>query len=182
MAREFDEEIRRLIRGIKDDLADLLTATLAAESAPYSATVANSWERTPVDVTAKGFRVTVQSPFFWANILDKGRPSVSPLTAPTLIWFKNPLRDDPRLQGGYYRTLEEAQSRKLTAAEVQAGRDAGTIVFARVSGAVAPANFVPRARRLFRGEAIDILKGNVRASLLRQTRELSGEFRFQVTF
>ena len=61
--------------------------------------------------------VTLASPYFWAGILDEGRKEVIPKRATFLLWFRNPLRDDPRLRGGWVRRAEDAP--RMTSAQFQ---------------------------------------------------------------
>jgi hypothetical protein len=61
--------------------------------------------------------VTLSSPYFWAAILDEGRGVVTPKRTSFLIWFRNPLRDDPRLRGGWVKFKSKA--RRMTGSEFQ---------------------------------------------------------------
>lgn len=59
-------------------------------------------------------------PYFWAVYLHQGRTDpIRPVRARVLVWFANPLRDDPRLDGGYPRT--QGQQVRLTASQYREG-------------------------------------------------------------
>lgn len=72
-------------------------------------------------------------PVYWAPIVHQGRTGpILPRESKVLVWFKNPLVDDPRLRGGYPRRLSEVRSLRslnLSADEWQELKDSGRIIF-----------------------------------------------------
>ncbi len=58
-------------------------------------------------------------PHYWAVYYHDGRGSVSPVSAQKLVFFDNPLEDDPRLQGAYPR--RSGDLRRLTRGEYEEG-------------------------------------------------------------
>lgn len=57
-------------------------------------------------------RVSVSTPFFWANIYHDGRGPVRARRGHKIVYFKNPAQD-PRLNGGNY-PVRASQVRRLT--------------------------------------------------------------------
>lgn len=176
------ELVKKELQLLQETVADLAVATFSAEAGRYSATLAGSFTRTPLDFTRRGFRTTITTPFFWARILDEGHGVIRPRRAKTLFWFANPLRDDPRLQGSYYKTELEASSRRLTRADLKKGRENGTLRSAKVVPAFEGYDFADAARASVRKEVLRLIPANVRASVLRSLQKLDGNFQLQVTF
>jgi len=174
--------LQKELKLLQETVADLAVATFSAEAGRYSATLAGSFTRTPLDFTRRGFRTTITTPFFWARILDEGRGEVRPIRAKRLFWFANPLRDDPRLQGTYYKTELEARSRRLTSADLKKGRQDGTLRSAKVVPAFPGYKFSEAARASVRKDVNNLIPAGIRASVLRSLQNLDGNFKLQVTF
>lgn len=75
-------------------------------------------------------------PVYWAPIVHEGRSRpILPRNARVLVWFRNPLVDDPRLRGGYPKRLSEVRSLRslnLSADEWQELKDSGQMIFRKV--------------------------------------------------
>ena len=94
MPRKFVDRLESGLRQATDQIADQYVANLAAEAGRYSQVLAESF-RTPLQPTPKGFSFRVETPFFWANIIDRGRKAVYANPPKKLAFFANPLEDDP---------------------------------------------------------------------------------------
>ena len=85
-------------------------------------------------------------PVYWAPIVHEGRSRpILPRNARVLVWFRNPLVDDPRLRGGYPKRLSEVRSLRslnLSADEWKDLKESGRIIFSkRVDKPVPPTPF-----------------------------------------
>lgn len=92
------------VKTLRDRIATRVSVVLkrvtSKQTEPFSKTLAATYEvRTVYRKNVSTIRL--RSPYFWAAILDKGRKSVR--GHPFLIWFRNPLRDDPRMFGLWHR-------------------------------------------------------------------------------
>lgn len=70
-----------------------------------------------LEVFDYGFRLYI--PHYWALYLHDGRGPVRPKDKTVLVWYENPLQDDPRLKGGY--PVRANQIRRLNASQFKAG-------------------------------------------------------------
>ena len=95
---------RITVKTLRDRIAKrvgvVLLRVTAEKTKPFSKELAKSY-RIKTSFRAGASSIKLRSPFFWAAILDKGREAVR--GRPFLIWFQNPLRDDPRLRGLWHR-------------------------------------------------------------------------------
>lgn len=78
----------------------VLLRITAEKTKPFSKELAKSY-RVKSTYRLNVSTIKLRSPFFWAQILDKGRKPVQ--GKPFLIWFQNQRRDDPRLRGLWHR-------------------------------------------------------------------------------
>lgn len=158
-------------------------------TARYSRTLAQGYEvrafrRGSVDT------VRIRNVYFFSGILDKGRGEVRPRAKRNLIWFENPLKDDPRLRGGYprkkseVRTLTPSQYRdglRRNAIRKQAGRRPYMIVAQR-SRAVPGKHFVRNARPELVREVKEAVKDEFDLFGKELRRDLAGRHVLSISF
>lgn len=175
----FASFVDRRIARETESLGDLFMRTISSEAGAVSETLARTFLKGPVITSGGVRRVRVRSPFFWSSILDQGRGPISKSSG-FLVYFRNPLQDDPRLQGGYHRTLTQARAARLriSAEEFSRLREDGSLIARRSVGPVQPSNFVARSKRRFRSEGKERFKSTARSAILNELRKLSGEYSF----
>ena len=114
--------MKRTFRQLRNDILERLQRIgereLERTTLPHSKTLATTYQ-TQVIRAKDSDAVRLYSPYFWSGFLDLGRGPVYPSRSSVLVWFANPLRDDPRLRSGYPRS--KSAQRRLTAAESKRG-------------------------------------------------------------
>lgn len=183
MPRKFVDRLEPNLRQATDQIADLYVANLAAEAGVYSTTLAESFFRTPLQPTPKGFSFRVETPFFWANLIDRGRNAVSIAPPRKLAFFANPLEDDPRLRGGYHRTYEEAANSRLDMPpdEFKRAIKEGRLILTNYAAPLNPTNFVIKAKGRFKRDAKEILGRTARTTARSYLKEITRDVRINIT-
>jgi hypothetical protein len=82
-------------------------------------------------------------PVYWAPYVHEGRTnSIVPRNGKVLVYFKNPLLDDPRLRGGYPRRRSDVKKLNLDPEEwARLVAEGKMIVRSRVDGPTPPHRF-----------------------------------------
>lgn len=156
--------------------------SFVAEVGPHSTTLAETMLRTPVTKLGTGYKTEIRSPFFWSTIIDKGRGTVVPKRGKRLVWFRDPLREDPRIAGGYHKTFSQADNTKLNIGKeaFKSLRASGRIIVAKKSGPVPPSNFVQRAARHSKEHAETAMRNQLRDKIVSELSKLNGTFHIKV--
>lgn len=131
---------RALERSARRTFMDLRDATLYV-----SALLGSTLEISGVLAVGPRSRVTMHSPYFWSRILDEGRaPQLSPKQATYFAYYRDPLQDDPRLSGQYFRTYEEAASAELSLSkdEFRSAIESGSLRLSKYLPGIVPYRFV----------------------------------------
>ena len=114
--------MKRTFRQLRNDIIERLQRIgereLERTTLPHSKTIATTYQAQVIRAQDSD-AVRVYSPYFWSGFLDLGRGPVYPRRSSLLVWYREPLRDDPRLRAGYPRS--RSAQRKLTAAEYKRG-------------------------------------------------------------
>ena len=183
MPRKFQDRLEPQLRRASDQIADLYVANLAAEAGKYSETLAESFFRTPLQPTPKGFSFRVETPFFWANIIDRGRRGIYADPPRKLAYFANPLEDDPRLRGGYHKTYDEAFNSVLDmpSDEFRRAIRERRLILTNEVAPLTPTNFVIAAKNRFKRDAKEILGRTARTTALSYLGDITKDIRLNIT-
>lgn len=132
----------RLRINVRRTLVTRVEAILRRFTLPHSRTLATTFTQAQ---SRRGTtdRIRVFSPFFWSEFVERGRRPQARRDGRYYAWFRNPLRDDPRLRQGY--PVRRSDVRKLTKREFERGLENETLILARQTRGVNAADIEPRA-------------------------------------
>lgn len=126
-----------------DKLLALAYATAQPPTRSASRFLASEMRREVLASSRSIARGRLNIPVYWAVYVHEGRTTpIVPRNGKVLVYFKNPLADDPRLRGGYPRRRSEVRKLNLDPEEWARLRASGQmIVRSRVDAPTPPHRF-----------------------------------------
>ena len=178
----FLQEVRARLDEAQMREVRLARGDISASARQVSNTVADTLV---VDELVDG-RTAISSPFFWSRILDQGRGTVFAPEGKALVWFTDPLLDDPRLQGDWFRSEAQARASRLNVSGEQFKQWVadGTIIVAQSAAPVPASMFLEEGTRRTRGQTgmkkaiTNELKAVVRDTIRKEIKSLDLSMRF----
>ena len=138
-------EIRDALEEALEDTVDLTLRRIQLATVPHSKRVAETLRSTFVDRRGRTMSATIYSPYFWSRILNEGRDAAYKDGIGRFVWFRDPLVQDPRLDGDYHRTWAQARNAiklRIPPEEFRERIRRGEIVVAKKLAPVPARNFL----------------------------------------
>jgi len=157
--RDFQEDVKDFI---EDDIRTIVVQAVADASETLYERMDYIFDRTKGTI-----RCNMNS--YWFRYLDLGRPAI---TGKLMAFFADPLTDDPRLNGEWYRTRDDITKLNMPKEEFKAAIASGDLIITQKVKASKPRNFSKRAS----GEAKNAMHNYIRSRGAVLINQLTADF------